>query len=260
MYVQSKEIPYDTIVCFGDSNSDTGNVYKLTHSNWPTDPPYDKGISNLINYAYGSATTDNNLVRGYIAFNLTVPGINCDRTIYIIWAGENDYQFNLALSPSVVVKSLINGINDLIQIGAKHFLIVNQPPLRAYPANQALNILDYLKKLTLKHNHNLSNSIQLLQTNYSNISIKLFDVYSLITNILINPSVYGITSTKTCWNILDNTVIQLCSTPDTYLYIDGIHFTTRIHQLIADNARKLLVKSKETIKSHHSIFSVWPLI
>ncbi|CAF1276330.1 unnamed protein product [Rotaria sordida] len=245
MYVQSKEIPYDTIVCFGDSNSDTGNVYKLTHSNWPTDPPYDKGISNLINYAYGSATTDNNLVRGYIAFNLTVPGINCDRTIYIIWAGENDYQFNLALSPSVVVKSLINGINDLIQIGAKHFLIVNQPPLRAYPANQALNILDYLKKLTLKHNHNLSNSIQLLQTNYSNISIKLFDVYSLITNILINPSVYGITSTKTCWNILDNTVIQLCSTPDTYLYIDGIHFTTRIHQLIADNARKLLIQSKE---------------
>ncbi|CAF1224643.1 unnamed protein product [Rotaria sordida] len=434
--IQSEEILYDTIVCFGDSNSDTGNVYNLTNSKWPIAPPYEKGrfsngpiwieklgISNLMNYAYGGATTDNNLVQGYTAFNLMVPGIrqqittyknitdfnkiSFNRTIYIIWAGGNDYSFNISLSPSSVVKSLINGINDLMQIGAKHFLIVNQPPIQAYPAAsglnmsdyltkvtlehntnlsnsiqllqsnysnisfklfdvyslianilmnvltyginsttncwstpnytviplcstpntyiyidnyhfttrihqliggnapggndysfnislsassvvkslingindliqigakhflivnqpprqaypaaQALNIPDYIKTLTFDHNSNLSNSIQLLQTNYSNISIKLFDVYSLISNILINPSVYGITSTKTCWNILDNTVIQLYSTPDTYLYIDGVHFTTRIHQLIADNARKLLVKSKETIKSHHSIFSI----
>ncbi|CAF3966790.1 unnamed protein product [Rotaria sordida] len=283
--IQSEEILYDTIVCFGDSSSDTGNVYNLTNSKWPIDPPYYKGrfsngpiwieklgISNLINYAYGSATTDNNLVQGYTAFNMMVPGIrqqittyknitdfnkiNFNRIIYIIWAGENDYFFNITLSASSVVKSLINGINDLIQIGAKHFLVVNQSPIQAYPAAQALNIPDYLKTLTFDHNNNLSNSIQLLQSNYSNITFKLFDVYSLISNILMNTSTYGINSTTNCWSTSNYIVVHECSTPDTYLFIDEFHFTTRIHQLIADNARKLLITTNGAIKLHHSIFYI----
>ncbi|CAF4136032.1 unnamed protein product, partial [Rotaria sp. Silwood1] len=52
------------------------------------------------------------------------------------WAGQNDYYYNLALAlvASIVVKSLIKEIHDLIQIGAKHILIVNLPPFDAYPA------------------------------------------------------------------------------------------------------------------------------
>ncbi|CAF3544192.1 unnamed protein product [Rotaria sp. Silwood1] len=282
---QSEEIPYDTIVSFGDSNSDTGNVYNLTGFKWPVVPPYYNGrfsngkiwieklgISNLINYAYGSATTDNDLIPGFTAFNIKVPGIrqqintyktvtdlskiNFDRTIYIIWAGGNDYFFNMSLFSSIVVKSLINGINDLIQIGVKHFFIGNLPPLQAYPAAFALNIPDYLNKLTLEHNNNLSNSIQLLQSNYLNISFKLFDVYSLITNIRMNSSTYGINSTTNCWDTSNNTIIQLCSTPDTYLFIDEYHFTTRIHQLIADYARSLLITSNGVKKAPQYIFYI----
>ncbi|CAF3265307.1 unnamed protein product [Rotaria sp. Silwood2] len=284
-YTESDEIPYDTVVCFGDSHSDTGNVYNLTGLKWPVVPPYYNGrfsngkvwieklgISNIINYAYGGATTDNNLVTGFTEFSLSVPGIrqqinkyknitdlskiNFLRTIYIIWAGGNDYFFNISLSSSTVVRSLINGINDLIEIGAKNFLILNQPPLQIYPATLAFNMPDYLNKLTLAHNSNLSNSIQLLQSNYTNILFKLFDVYSLISNILINGSTYGINSTTNCWDTPNYTVVQLCSTPDTYLFIDRYHFTTRVHQLIADNAQKLLQTSNGTIKSPQSIFYV----
>ncbi|CAF5137541.1 unnamed protein product, partial [Rotaria sp. Silwood1] len=140
----------------------------------------------------------------------------------------------------IVVKSLINGRKDLIQIGAKHILIVNLPPLEAYPATFRLNIRYYLKKLTLKHNRKLSISIRLLQWIFPDISFTLFDIYSLISNILMNKAAYGINSTNKCWNISNYTVVELCSTPNTYLYIDQYHFTTRIHQLIADNAHKLL--------------------
>ncbi|CAF0839869.1 unnamed protein product [Rotaria sordida] len=283
--IQSEEIPYDTIVCFGESSSDTGNVYNLTGSKWPPVPPYYKGrfsngkvwieklgISNLINYAYGSATTDNNLVLGITAYHFVVPGIrqqitmykntanlrqtNFHRTIYIIWAGGNDYFFNLTLSPSTVVRSLINGINDLIQIGAEHFLIVNQPPLQAYPATFSFNISDLLNRLTHEHNINLYNSIQLLQSSYSNISFKLFDVYLLIANILINGSTYGINNTTNCWQISSNTIVKLCSTPDTYLFIDEYHFTAHTHQLIADHARKLLEATNGNMKSPHSTFYI----
>ncbi|CAF4799700.1 unnamed protein product, partial [Rotaria sp. Silwood2] len=35
-----KTLPFYTIVCFGDSNADIGNVYKLSNSKWPIDPPF----------------------------------------------------------------------------------------------------------------------------------------------------------------------------------------------------------------------------
>ncbi|CAF5179240.1 unnamed protein product, partial [Rotaria sp. Silwood1] len=95
--IQSKKLPYDTIVCFGDSSSDTGNFYQLTNSKWPVDPPYYNGrfsngktwieklgVSNLINYAYGSATTDNNLVQGFTTLNVRVPGVRQQITKYMI--------------------------------------------------------------------------------------------------------------------------------------------------------------------------------
>ncbi|CAF1202629.1 unnamed protein product [Rotaria sp. Silwood1] len=287
--IQSEEIPYDTIVGFGDSNTDTGNVYNLTGYKWPAVPPYYNGrfsngklwieklgISNLINNAYGGATTDNNLVQGFTALNLAVPGVrqqitkyinttnltqvNFHRIIYIIWAGANDYFYNITLPASIVVKSLINGINDLIQIGAKHILIVNQPPLQAYPVTAILNMSNYLNNLTLDHNSNLYNSIQLLQSNYSNISFKLFDIYSLISNILMNSTAYGINSTNKCWDTPNYTVVELCSTPDRYLYIDRYHFTSRVHQLIADNGRQLLVTSNEASKSSQFIFYILPFL
>jgi len=282
--IESEEILYDTIVCFGDSDSDTGNVYNLTDHKWPP-PPYYQGrfsngpvwvenlsISNLMNYAYGSATSDNNLIQGVTAFNTSVPGvrqqimmykndtnlnsINFSRTIYIIWAGANDYYFNPTLSPSTVVNSLMNGINDLIKIGGQHFLIVNQSPLQAYPALLAGNINDYLTTLTHSHNNILSSSIQTLQSNFSNLSLQLFDVYSLITNILLNSSAYGINNTENCWNTSTGTIIQLCTNPNTYLFIDEYHFTTYVHRLIADNAQNLLVTSSGTIKFSCSIFFI----
>ncbi|CAF1226640.1 unnamed protein product [Rotaria sp. Silwood1] len=285
--IQAKEISFDTIVCFGDSNSDIGNVYKLSDSKWPIDPPYyrgrysngkiwiDKlGISNIIDYAYGGATTDNNLVRGSTIFNLTVPGvrqqiamykntihsrkINYHRTLYVIWIGQNDYYFNIALAfaPSIVVQSIVNGINDLIETGAKNILIINLPPFEVYPATAVFNAHDLLKKLTLDHNNKLLNSVRLLQANHSKISFEIFDLYSLISNILMNTTAYGINSTDKCWDTPHYTVVPLCSTPDTYLFIDQFHFTTRVHQFIADAMRKFLIKWKGHFRFHRSIFSV----
>ncbi|CAF2127165.1 unnamed protein product [Rotaria magnacalcarata] len=296
---QSETFRYNIIVCFGDSHSDTVNLYNLTGSKWPINPPYYRGrfsngnicieqlgIFNLMNYAYESATTDNDLVPGVTEMNITVPDvrqqislhknntdltkINFDQTIYIIWAGANDY-------------FLIS-----IYLLAKHIIIVNQPSFQSYPAvvgsnispylnqltlahnsnlsnviqslqlnfsNVSLELFDYekwfpyLNQLTLAHNSNLSNVIQSLQLNFSNVSLELFDVYSLLTNILMNSSTYGINSTKNCWDTSNHTCIQMCSSPDTYIFIDEYHFTTRVHQRIADNARILLVTSKGTIKA-----------
>ncbi|CAF5005722.1 unnamed protein product, partial [Rotaria sp. Silwood1] len=47
---------------------------------------------------------------------------------------------------------------------------------------------------------------------------------------------YGINTTNKCWDTPQYTVIPLCATPDTYLFIDQLHFTARAHQFIADAA------------------------
>ncbi|CAF3456488.1 unnamed protein product, partial [Rotaria sp. Silwood2] len=141
-------------------------------------------------------------------------------------------------------------------IGAKHILIINLPPFEAYPATAVCNAPALLKKLTLDHNSNLLNSVRLLQANHSKISFEIFDLYSLISNILMNITAYGINSTNKCWDTPHYTVVPLCSTPDTYLFIDQFHFTTRVHQFIPDALRKLLIKWKGPFRSHRSIFSV----
>ncbi|CAM4780750.1 unnamed protein product [Rotaria magnacalcarata] len=39
----AQNVPFDTIVRFGDSHTDTGNVYNLTSHAWPIVPPYVEG-------------------------------------------------------------------------------------------------------------------------------------------------------------------------------------------------------------------------
>ncbi|CAF0759307.1 unnamed protein product [Adineta ricciae] len=284
--IQSVQIPYDTVVCFGDSHSDTGNVYNLTKFKWPLVPPYYQGrfsngplwieklnIPTLIDYAYGSATTDNYLITGITALNTIVPGVrqqvsmyksatnltqmNFNRTLYVIWAGANDYYFNNYLLPSAVISSLMESINDLIQLGAKHFLILNQPPFQEISFATNLNLSSYFSNLILAHNNNLSTTIQSYRSNYSNRVFHLYDVYSLVVSILNKASTYGINSTKNCWNISTGVINGTCSTPESYLFIDEYHFTTRIHQFIADDVRQLLAVSSRSGKCSQSITAIF---
>jgi hypothetical protein len=66
--------------------SDPDNNYKLPNHTWPIVPPYYRGRfcndrnwvdrleiwKSILNYAYGSATNDNNFIQGYTKLN-TIP-------------------------------------------------------------------------------------------------------------------------------------------------------------------------------------------
>jgi thermolabile hemolysin len=81
---------YGSLVVFGDSYSDTGNIWRASNQTQPPSPPYYRGrYSNgrtyvdfvrealalpLNNYAWGGATSNNDIVMGYSTFlNATVP-------------------------------------------------------------------------------------------------------------------------------------------------------------------------------------------
>ena len=81
-------LDYTTVVTFGDSNSDTGNAYRLSNGTWPPVPPFNSNggfadgplwnqmlseqffnNTTLKDFFYASATTDSRLVQGTMGRN-----------------------------------------------------------------------------------------------------------------------------------------------------------------------------------------------
>jgi phospholipase/lecithinase/hemolysin len=262
---------FTNVVIFGDSLSDTGNVYNLTNGTWPISPPYYLGrfcngpnwvdklnISEISNYAYGSATTDNNFVQGFTKLNtIPVPGvrqqiamyfnntnksnINFPSTLYILWAGGNDFIFNSSLTIPSIINSLMNSVRDLLASGAKNILVFNQPPFYAFPYISQLNQTALFTALTYLGNNATQMDINAIQNNYRNSSVQIFDIYTVITRILSNNSSTFSNTVNNCWNEFNLTAVQiLCPDPSKYVFLDTYHFTTLVHQLIADAIQPFL--------------------
>ncbi|CAF3504999.1 unnamed protein product [Rotaria socialis] len=267
-----KQSSCDSIVAFGDSHTDTGNVYNLTQFQWPLVPPYYQGrftngpvwidILNsfqIMNYAYGDAAIDSaNLIIGFTGPNRTVmvPSIrqqivlyladtildtsDLSATIYIIWSGGNEYLINSSVSSSIVVGALLNAVYDLLAIEIQQLIVVNLPPLQLFPGT---NDTQRLGALVNEHNNYLLSNITIIQSKFPKASLRVFDLYSIITDILSNNSVFQLNKMNKCWNIVNSIVISQCTDPDTYVFIDDYHFTSVIHQIIADSINQFILSS-----------------
>ena len=283
--IDGQGLLYDTVVIFGDSNSDNGNVYKMTNSTFPP-PPYFQGrfssdyvwaerlnVSQLVDYAYGGATTDNDMLQGY-AYRQTIPvpgvrqqimsysaGIqpnrtNFDRTLYVIWIGGNNFLRNQTASLLGVSQSISNATRDVISFGGKNIVIFNQPPLQLVPLIRPNAVLLNAAQLTSDYNGNLSGNIAALQQSNTDRNLQIFDLYALVSKVLANISSYGIQNgVDPCWIQLPNGTSIICQTPDSYAFFDYVHFTGRMHQIIADEFKKLLISSSDGhVSSASSIF------
>ncbi|KNE71212.1 hypothetical protein AMAG_15869 [Allomyces macrogynus ATCC 38327] len=149
---------FDRVIAFGDSSTDSGNVFNLTKGAWPVPESYAQGrFSNgrtwveylarhvvserapvLRNFAFGGATTDSKMVQGYTGPNSDVavpavmdqlvlfakdvkrnPHLLEGRNLYAIWAGGNDLFFSdAAISPDTLANNLIRAVEAIDDIHA----------------------------------------------------------------------------------------------------------------------------------------------
>ncbi|VVC77022.1 Phosphatidylcholine-sterol acyltransferase [Aquicella siphonis] len=162
----------DKIVVFGDSLSDSGNIFSLTamaHNSIPLipvipkDPPYYNGrFSNgliwtdhlamemhaeQINYAYGGSWAepfkDSKLIIPFglgmqVNFYLVSSALDFHKEnhLYVIWSGGNDYVNGRADADEATtntVASIQSQIDWLVYYGAKNLLVLNVPDLGAVP-------------------------------------------------------------------------------------------------------------------------------
>jgi phospholipase/lecithinase/hemolysin len=251
------------IVSFGDSLTDTGNLFAATGQ--PASP-YDQGrfsngpvwVEYLANqlgvaaptpsllggtdYAWGGASTGDGLdgygvpntglqISTYLASNTPTAS-----QLFTLWAGANDFLAFGQTDPSVPVANIGSEITTLANAGGKLFMVPNLPELGDLPGTNTLpqGQRDALNQLTLSFNSLLHSELDQLSQSLG-ITIYQPDVNGLFQNVLANPAQYGFT------NVTTSAVGDGDFGAQGYLFWDDIHPTTAGHELIAGVAGASMV-------------------
>jgi outer membrane lipase/esterase len=212
----------------------------------PSKPIILDSLDGGTNYAYGFAFTGNGtsvLTLGSASLSINVnnigqqitdylathPVIN-DRTLFVVWGGANDL-LN-ATSADDVFKAGVNQVTNiqrLIDAGATQFVIPNLPPLGSTPrlntsptdsvaATAASVLFNQILRtgVDVLHDFNFGRHLHFVQ----------LDVFSLFNKIIASPSSYSLADVTT-----SSQAIPI--DPDTYLFWDDLHPTTRGHNILA---------------------------
>jgi len=252
--------PFNQIVVFGDSLSDTGNAntrlgvagagyFDGRFSNGPlwveylaTELQLAPPVANLEsstgrNYAFGGARTDGS---GLISFfindiNEQVPdylnndgGPSGDELI-VVWGGANDF-LDGETNVSVPVDNLANDITALHAAGGRNFMVVNLPLLGQTPRFVGTPDQTVFDGLSLGFNNQLGFALDSLEATLTGIEFFRVDAAALIGAATQDPGSFGFT------NVTDEAMGLVGIDPDEYLFWDDVHPTTAAHNLLADSA------------------------
>jgi phospholipase/lecithinase/hemolysin len=272
---------FSAIVAFGDSFTDNGNgAYKITNGTWPSDPAYYKGrFSNgpvwvenvaanlsipLYDYAYGGATTNNELVKGYTGPNSTilVPGVaqqvsaflsenddqvDFENSLFVLFGGFNDIFFNPNLTAAQIAASLSGSVTLLIDAGCRHFLLLNYYDASEIPYDQFTDVAT--KNQLAEFSVEFGQHVSLLTKGYEQGlsrengggSATYVDLMPLFKHFYFygEPSDYGFDAFGAYGSCLvgayDETPNRtLCSNPDKMVFWDEYHPSKTTHLHIAN--------------------------
>jgi phospholipase/lecithinase/hemolysin len=259
-WMSSARADFTQIVAFGDSLSDTGNVFTASGGTFPPAPYYNGHFSNGpiwleslagklgvpnpsasvtggTNYSWASAESGSGLSASLGVPNLLtqVSGFTATKTLnpnqlVTIWAGGNDF-LNGQTNPFIPADNIAAAITQLAADGGKKFLVPNLPMLDQVPLALTLPAAQQagLHSLSLAFNSRLKSDLTQLQSSLG-VTIYQVDVASLFNNIQANPAHYGFT------NVTNSALGDGVPSGNGYLFWDSIHPTSAGHSLIADAA------------------------
>lgn len=253
---------------FGDSLSDTGNLFNRTGA--PTRPYVNGRFSNgllwddrlanqlqtiltpitsvaagetpqSINFAFGGATTGVDqssdrwgLQQQVSQFRQQMNGQAANpNAVFWVWAGANNYLSGQAIDVAEPIADLRSAIETLIAAGARHLVVANLPRLGQLPATRNRDIAATLDRLTDSHNQQVQALVA--ELGQDAVSVRLLDVNDLFQRAIAGE--FGFTNvTEGCFDRQTGTI---CPNPDQYLFWDGIHPTTAAHARISEAALPL---------------------
>jgi phospholipase/lecithinase/hemolysin len=223
---------FSQIVAFGDSLSDTGNVYTSAGNTFPASPPYFNGrfsngpvwletlakglgvadpapaLLGGTDYAFGGAETGlsgrsiqntPNIGTQVALFLGSNPTITANE-LFTVWGGANDFLHfpTLALpDPATPVANLIAEITALAQAGGRNFLVPNLPMLgeTPYVKNELAPLYPGIEATMNDLSLQFDSELAAALNGLQaklGITIYQLDVNSVFRKILANPGDYGI--------------------------------------------------------------------
>jgi phospholipase/lecithinase/hemolysin len=175
-------------------------------------------------------------------------------SLYVVWIGANDLNdaLNALISdPSgatslVIIQEAIAATAANIQAlwghGARTFLVPNLPDLAITPAVRALgpDAEAAATQLTTAYNGALDQALGVLTALLPQSHFIRLDINALFAEIVAAPAAAGLTVVEDACLTFDVIGGALCSTPNRFLFWDGIHPTAAAHEIIADAAFEAL--------------------
>ncbi len=216
--------PFTNLYVFGDSLSDSGNLFAVT-GDQPESPPYFEGrfsdgpvwVESLaplldLDIDFGIKVTEDPLANGQAygsaqsgfgsnsgapigllsqveSFAAAGGGFERDDLV-IIWIGANDYFSVVNANPVDVVGNIVTAIRRLTDLGGRRFFIVNLPDLGDTPFGIATRTTEVLNLATATHNALLEAKVAGFRL-FSRLEVALFDVNATFRALRRNPEVFG---------------------------------------------------------------------
>jgi phospholipase/lecithinase/hemolysin len=271
-YSLGNQLQIDTLFVVGDSLSSDDHTFQVTNGQWPRVQFYPEhrftdrwnyvdflaqhlhiGEDSIVNYAIGSATTDSTVVPSATNLGHTpVPGIrqqidlansavtiNPKSTMFLLWAGANDYFFapegtsDKKVYARQVASRQAENVQALIDTYPEAALIVtaNLPDMGVLPAlanDQAA------RTFSAHFNRYYAYFLYSLRRQYPAVNIILLDTFSIVKDITTNFRDYGLDSIDKYCVREDFEALVEGMHPDDHLFYDVYHFTSKVHQILAD--------------------------
>jgi len=174
---------------------------------------------------------------------------------FVIWAGANDIFFGPVFGETnfigEAVVGIVSSIDALRAAGARKIIVLNLPPLGQTPYVQANpGTAPLLDAATFGFNQALAAALSDLEKNRRQLSIAQVDIWGLFEDMIRNPQKYRLNNTQIASTLFDaNSGVSLGYAlnpdvdPNRSLFWDGVHPTTRAHEVIGTLAHRL-VRSK----------------
>ncbi|HET8709881.1 MAG TPA: autotransporter domain-containing protein [Spongiibacteraceae bacterium] len=195
-------------------------------------------------------------VSDQITTYLTATGGRADaNALYSVWAGANDLfalqdgdaAYN-ALPMTQVADHLVAQINRLTSAGARYIVVMNLPDIGTTPdaitgggAVQAQST-----QYAQTFNHELFSQLAA-----QGIRVIPIDTYGLLHQIMSDAAQFGFTNitSAACSGVPSSLVCTganyAAGTDQTYIFADGVHPTTAIHQILADYVVSVLAAPQQ---------------
>ena len=255
---------YSQIVAFGDSLSDTGNLFRLTSflptGGIPGAPYYQGRFSNglvavesmaaalglpLTSQAIGGAQTGPGNEGGALLYGTGVSGqIQRYETsnhtldanaLYFLWAGANDFYTgnNIYSTTTYLISSsnMLSNIRNLYDHGARDFFVPLMPDLSQTPKalTSSAGYQSAALARTQEYNSALSTGLQSLSASLPGASIVVFDTPAFMQKTVPELAAAGLDVTDACYNAKFESV---CSFQEQYLFWDTLHPTNTGHWIL----------------------------